>query len=141
IRRCTAPCVDLIARESYTEDVRGAELFLHGKDDEALERLITRMNAAAERLDYEEAAMFRDQVGALRRVREKQFVSSSAGRDVDIIACAIEEEIVCVNLVMIRGGHHLGDKNFYPRNAAGHDPARILEAFIGQHYLNRSVPP
>ncbi len=141
IRRCTAPCVSLIGSDDYADDVRGAELFLQGKDDEALERLIARMDAAAERQDYEQAAVYRDQVGALRRVREKQFVSSSAARDADIIACAIEEEIVCVNLVMIRGGHHLGDKNFFPRNAAGHDARQIVEAFISQHYLNRSVPP
>ena len=141
IQRCTAPCVNLVAEHEYAEDVQGAELFLQGKDDEALERLIARMDAAAGRQDYEQAAVYRDQVGALRRVREKQFVSSNAGRDADIIACAIEEEIVCVNMVMIRGGHHLGDKNFFPRNAAGHDARQIVEAFVEQHYLSRAVPP
>ncbi len=141
IRRCTAPCVKRVSTADYADDVRGAELFLQGKDDEAIERLIVRMNAAAERRDYEHAAGYRDQVGALRKVREKQFVSGSAARDADIIACAVEGEIICVNLVMIRGGHHLGDKNFFPRNAAGHEPAQIVEAFISQHYLNRSAPP
>ena len=140
IRRCTAPCVNLVAVDEYADDVQGAELFLQGKDDEALERLIARMDAAAGRQDYEQAAVYRDQVGALRRVREKQFVSSNAARDADIIACAVEDEVVCVNMVMIRGGHHLGDKNFFPRNAAGHEPRQIVEAFIGQHYLSRSVP-
>ncbi len=71
IRRCTAPCVNLVAEHEYAEDVQGAELFLHGKDDEALERLIARMDAAAERQDYEQAAIYRDQVGALRRVRDR----------------------------------------------------------------------
>ena len=141
IRRCTAPCVDRISAADYAEDVRSAELFLKGKDGEAIERLIARMNAAAEHLDYEQAAAYRDQVGALRKVREKQFVSSGTARDADIIACASQGEIACVNLVMIRGGHHLGDKNFFPRNAAGHDAPQIVEAFISQHYLNHSAPP
>jgi len=141
IRRCTAPCVDRISAADYAEDVRNAELFLKGKDDEAIERLIVRMNAAAEHLDYEQAAAYRDQIGALRKVREKQFVSSGTARDADIIACASQGEIACVNLVMIRGGHHLGDKNFFPRNATGHDAFQIVEAFISQHYLNHSAPP
>ena len=141
IRRCTAPCVDRISAADYAEDARNAELFLKGKDDEVAERLIARMNTAAGKLDYEQAAAYRDQIGALRKVREKQFVSSTAARDADVIACALEGEIACVNLVMIRGGHHLGDRNFYPRNAAGHEPSQIVEAFISQHYLNGSAPP
>jgi excinuclease ABC subunit C len=141
IRRCTAPCVKLVSGTDYADDVRSAELFLQGKDNEAVERLISRMNAAAERQDFEQAAVYRDQVGALRKVREKQFVSSSAARDADIVACAVVNEIVCVNLVMIRGGHHLGDKNFFPRNAVGHDATQIVEAFISQHYLTADPPP
>ncbi len=141
IRRCTAPCVDRISAADYAEDVRNAELFLKGKDGEAIERLIARMNAAAAQLDYEQAAAYRDQIGALRKVREKQFVSSGTARDADIIACAFQGEIACVNLVMIRGGHHLGDKNFFPRNAAGHDAPQIVEAFVSQHYLNHGAPP
>jgi excinuclease ABC subunit C len=141
IRRCTAPCVGRIDAAGYADDAKNAELFLRGKDDEAVERLIARMESAAEHQNYEQAAIFRDQLGALRRVREKQFVSSNVARDADIIACAVDGEIVCVNLVMIRGGHHLGDKNFYPRNAAGHDIPRIVEAFISQHYSNSGAPP
>ena len=141
IRRCTAPCVAHISGADYGDDVKSAELFLQGKDDEVVERLIARMNTAAESQNYEQAAVYRDQVGALRRVREKQFVSSNVARDADIIACAIEGEIVCVTLVMIRGGHHLGDKNFFPRNAAGHDAAQIIEAFISQHYAAAGTPP
>ncbi len=140
IRRCTAPCVGHISAEDYAHDVKSAELFLRGKDDEAMERLIARMEAAAEAQNYEQAAIFRDQLGALRRVREKQFVASHIARDADIIAAAAEGEIVCVNLVMIRGGHHLGDKNFFPRNAAGREMASVIEAFIGQHYANGGAP-
>ncbi|HUO45175.1 MAG TPA: excinuclease ABC subunit UvrC [Burkholderiales bacterium] len=141
IRRCTAPCVGLVSAVDYAADVKGAELFLHGKDTEAVDELVVRMNAAAERRDYEQAAVYRDQVRTLRQVREKQFVSSRLEHDSDVIACAVEGDIACVNLVMIRGGHHLGDRNFFPRNAADHDAARIIEAFISQHYLSRHVPP
>jgi excinuclease ABC subunit C len=141
IRRCTAPCVGRISAVDYADDVKSAELFLRGKDDEAMERLIARMDAAAAQQNYEQAAIFRDQIGALRRVRERQFVSSNVARDADIIAGAAEGEIVCVNLVMIRGGHHLGDKNFFPRNAAGQEMSNIVEAFISQHYGNGGAPP
>jgi excinuclease ABC subunit C len=141
IRRCTAPCVGHISAADYADDVKSAELFLRGKDDEAMERLIARMEAAAEQQNYEQAAVFRDQIGALRRVREKQFVSSNVARDADIVAAAAEGGIVCVNLVMIRGGHHLGDKNFFPRNAAGQEMSNIVEAFISQHYGNGGAPP
>ncbi len=141
IQRCTAPCVGHINAADYADDVNSAELFLRGKDDEAMERLIARMEAAADAQNYEQAAIFRDRIGALRRVREKQFVSSNVARDADIIAGAAEGEIVCVNLVMIRGGRHLGDKNFFPRNAAGHDASQVVEAFMSQHYANGGAPP
>jgi excinuclease ABC subunit C len=140
IKRCTAPCVRLISPEAYAEDVHSAELFLSGKEDEVVQRLETRMAAAAEHMDYEEAAVLRDQITALRRVREKQFVSDESGRDADVIACARVSGVTCVNLVMIRGGHHLGDKNFFPRNAEEWSEEEVLEAFVAQHYLRHGVP-
>ena len=141
IHRCTAPCVGLVDAEAYAEDVRNAELFLNGKEDEVISRLIERMDAAATGQRYEQAANFRDQVRALRRVREKQFVSGDPRLDVDVIACAEASGILCVNLVMIRGGMHLGDKTFFPSNAEAYDAAGALEAFLAQHYLERAVPP
>lgn len=141
IRRCTAPCVGLIDVPAYAEDVRSAELFLSGKEDEVVERLAARMEEAASRMAYEEAAVYRDQIATLRKVREKQFVSDEGGRDADVIACARASGIVCVNLVMIRGGHHLGDKNFFPRNAEDASDEQLLEAFVAQHYLQHTVPP
>ena len=141
IRRCTAPCVGLISEAEYAEDVRSAELFLSGKEDEVVERLIGRMNGAAERMQYEEAAVYRDQIAALRTVRERQFVSDeSSGRDADVIACARAAGVTCVNLVMIRGGHHLGDRNFFPRNADDCSDEQVIEAFIAQHYLRHGIP-
>ena len=140
IRRCTAPCVGLIGESAYAEDVAAAALFLSGKEDEVIERLAARMNAASDRTRYEEAAAFRDQIAALRKVREKQFVSGG-GEDTDVIACGRAAGIVCVNLAMIRGGRHLGDKNFFPRNADDCSPEQVLEAFMLQHYLEHGVPP
>ena len=139
IRRCTAPCVGLISESDYAEDVRSAILFLSGKEDEVIDRLASRMEAAAGGMRYEEAAIFRDQIAALRKVREKQFVSGE-GDDADVIACGRAAGVVCVNLVMIRGGRHLGDKNFFPRNADDSDPQQLLEAFVPQHYLEHAVP-
>jgi excinuclease ABC subunit C len=141
IRRCTAPCVGLIGEQDYADDVRSAAMFLSGEEDAVLERLTARMNAAAEALRYEEAAVCRDQITALRKVRERQYVSSEGGRDADVIACRIVDGICGVNLAMIRGGLHLGDRNFFPQNAEGADAAQILEAFVTQHYLQHPVPP
>ncbi|MBI2294790.1 MAG: excinuclease ABC subunit UvrC [Betaproteobacteria bacterium] len=140
IRRCTAPCVGLVSEAAYAEDVRSAELFLSGKEDEVAERLEARMNAASGRMGYEEAAVFRDQIAALRKVREKQFVSGE-GEDTDIIAFGRSRGVACVNLAMVRGGRHLGDKNFYPRNADDCEPEQVIEAFMLQHYLQHSAPP
>jgi excinuclease ABC subunit C len=140
IRRCTAPCVGLVSEDAYAEDVAAAALFLAGEEDEVIERLAARMNAASEGQRYEEAAAYRDQIAALRKVREKQFVSGG-GEDTDVIACGRAGGIVCVNLAMVRGGRHLGDKNFYPRNAEGCGPEQVLEAFVLQHYSQHGVPP
>ena len=141
IHRCTAPCVGLIGDAGYAEDVRSAELFLSGQENVVFGRLDERMRAAAEARRYEEAAVCRDQIAALHKVREKQYVSDESGRDVDVIACAMAAGTVCVNLVMIRGGLHLGDRNFFPQNAEDATAAQVLEAFMAQHYLLQTAPP
>jgi excinuclease ABC subunit C len=141
IRRCSAPCVGLIDAGGYAEDVRNAELFLLGRDDEVLEKLDKQMQLAAQDLAFEAAAAYRDQIRALRGVRQTQFVSSERARDVDIVALVSESGLLCVNLVTIRGGMHRGDKSFFPEHAEGYDEAVALEAFLGQHYPNREVPP
>ncbi len=140
IKRCTAPCVDWADPASYAEDVRNAELFLLGRDDEVLQKLELRMQEAAENQHYEAAATYRDQVRALRAVRHRQFVSSDKGRDVDIVAIAVDSGLMAVNLVTIRAGQHRGDKTFFPEHGEGYDEVQALEAFIGQHYLNREAP-
>jgi excinuclease ABC subunit C len=141
IRRCSAPCVGSVNDADYAADVRGATAFLKGRDEEAVERLAGRMHAAAAARNFELAAVLRDQITALSRVRERQFVSANNARDADVIAIALAGEIVCVNLVMIRGGRHLGDRNLFPHNAAGFSSAQILEAFIAQHYAEQAPPP
>jgi len=141
IKRCTAPCVGLIDEEAYRRDVARAALFLDGKQQQVLQELSDLMHAEAEALNFERAAALRDQVSALRKIQEKQFVSSESSADADVVACVEVDGVVCVNLVMVRGGRHLGDKSFFPKNAEGCDAHTALEAFLVQHYLSRPVPP
>jgi excinuclease ABC subunit C len=141
IRRCSAPCVGAVSQASYAEDVRNAELFLRGRDDEVLEGLERRMAEAAHALDYERAAQYRDQIRALRGVRQTQFVTSESGRDLDIVALVSHGGLLCCNLVSVRGGMHRGDKSFFPEHAEGYDEGEALAAFLSQHYLQREAPP
>ena len=142
IHRCTAPCVKLISAEDYQADIRNAVLLLQGRHQEVEQTLRVAMESAAEGLRYEQAAALRDQLRALHTVQQKQFVESTGGAtDADIIALAQQDGLVCVNLAMVRGGRHLGDKSFYPEHAEGLSADEIVQAFIAQHYLDRSVPP
>ena len=141
IRRCTGPCVGLIDESNYAEDVRSAELFLQGREDEAVSRLEERMHRAAGQQAYEQAAAYRDQIRSLSTVRETQFVSSSRGVDADIVALASSGGLICVNVVVVRAGQHRGDKSFFPQNARDQDEQSALDAFLEQHYVGRDVPP
>lgn len=144
IKRCSAPCISRISRQEYQTDVKNAEMFLQGKQTEVMEMINVKMQQASERLEYEQAAALRDQVQALRRIREKQFVDSGKALDADVVVCVVSPDgsgKVCVNLAMIRGGRHLGDKSFFPQNADDYSAVNVVEAFLAQHYLNRSVPP
>ena len=139
IKRCTAPCVGQISREAYAEDIRHAVMFLEGKDNQVIDELVRRMEQASARLEFEEAARFRDQIASLRRVQEKQYVSGEAG-DVDVIVAATRSGIGCVQVFYIRGGHNLGNKTFFPKHTDGADEVEILSAFLPQYYLGRQVP-
>ena len=142
IGRCSAPCVKLVTAEDYRADIRNAVLLLQGKHQEVEQGLRAAMEQAAEAQRYEQAAALRDQLRALHTVQQKQFVESTGGAtDADIIALARQDGLVCVNLAMVRGGRHLGDKSFFPEHAEGLDAEEIMQAFIAQHYLGRSVPP
>lgn len=140
IRRCTAPCTGLIAQQAYGEDVRHAALFLEGREDDVIRSLSDRMHAAAEAHRYEQAAVLRDQVRALTRVQARQYVESARGVDADVVASALDGGIACVNLVMIRGGRHIGDRSFFPANAAGASAGEIITAFLEQHYVDHPMP-
>jgi len=142
INRCTAPCVGLISDSEYRNDIHHAVLLLQGKHQEVEQTLRDAMEQAAEGQHYEQAAVKRDQLSALHTVQQKQFVESTGGTtDADIIALVIEQGMVCVNLAMMRGGRHLGDKSFFPEHAEELSAEEIMQAFIAQHYLNKSVPP
>lgn len=141
IQRCTAPCVGLISQEQYAIDAGNAALLLHGKYDELEQHLRTAMEHASIAQHYEQAAALRDQLHALHTVQQKQFMESGRATDADIVAAVELDSAVCVNLAMVRGGRHLGDKHFFPQNAESQRVDEVLEAFLAQHYLNGMVPP
>jgi len=141
IERCTAPCIGHINAEDYRHDVHQATLFLQGKEQQVMGEISERMNAAADAQNYELAAVYRDRMQCLRTVQTKQFVSDFRSNDADVVVCVAEQGLLCVNLVMVRGGRHVGDRSFFPKNAEGCDEATALESFIAQHYLSRPVPP
>jgi excinuclease ABC subunit C len=141
IRRCSAPCTAQIGEREYAQDVEHATLFLSGREDDVIRSLTERMQAASARRHYELAAALRDQVRALSRVQARQYVESEHAVEADVVACAAEGGAVCVNLVMIRGGRHVGDRSFFPANADAADPAEVLQAFLEQHYVDQPRPP
>src|SRR4051794_39899216 len=140
IQRCTAPCTGKISAQHYAEDVSNAVLFLEGREDDVIRGLTDKMSTAAEDRHYEQAAIYRDQVRALSRVQARQYVESNRGVDADVVACAIDGGIACVNLVMIRRGRHVGDRSFFPSNAEGAGEAEVVGAFLEQHYLEQPAP-
>lgn len=141
IKRCSAPCVGLIDEESYQADVRNAVMFMEGREDDVREALVKRMQEAAERLDYEQAAVFRDRIQSLSNVQGRQYVDVSKALDVDAVACVVEHGVTCVNLVMVRKGRYLGDKSFFPQRAEERTAAEVVAAFLTQHYAGSPVPP
>ncbi len=141
IERCTAPCVGFISEEDYRRDVSHATMFLQGKEQQVMDELGEKMMSAAELKQYELAAVYRDRMQSLRQVQAKQFVSDFAVNDADVIACVSHEGQHCVNLVMIRGGRHLGDKSFFPKNADGGELEDTMRAFLEQYYVSQKMPP
>ncbi|MDD2761517.1 MAG: excinuclease ABC subunit UvrC [Methylomonas sp.] len=139
IERCTAPCVGLISKEDYQIDVDSTMMFLEGNGGQLIEQLVNKMESAAKRLEFEQAAAYRDQIQRLRSVLEKHCIEGEKG-DVDIIACASKADLACVQVFFIRNGQNLGNRQFFPKIADDHDPAAILQAFISQYYLDKTLP-
>jgi excinuclease ABC subunit C len=141
IERCSAPCVRLVSESDYRDDVQSAALFLQGKTDEVRAQLGTQMSVAAGNLEFEKAARLRDKISRLNQLQSRQFVESATAGDVDVIAAVAEGGLVAVNVVMVRGGRHVGDRTFFPRHAEGSSLTEVVEAFLAQHYVERPVPP
>jgi len=139
IRRCTAPCVGLVSASDYAEQVNDARLFLEGRNRKVTERLIQRMEKAAAELEYETAALYRDQISLLKQMQAQQFVSGRQ-KDIDIVGVVKEKGRFCVDVASIRGGRHLGQRNHFPSQAEGRTAAEVMEAFLGQYYRDRRPP-
>jgi excinuclease ABC subunit C len=163
IKRCTGPCVDLIDNEAYGRNVADAEAFLRGETQAVLDTLEQRMLQHAEKLEFEQAAEIRNQMSALSKVLHQQAMDNVSDKDVDVLAVKVQGGRACVNLAMIRGGRHLGDRPYFPAHVedatqiqrlleedrsaaeAGLEPpewvaVQVLEAFIAQHYLGTAMP-
>ncbi|WP_174872108.1 excinuclease ABC subunit UvrC [Pectobacterium polaris] len=139
IGRCLGPCVSgLVSEEDYQQQVDYVRLFLSGKDQQVLNQLISRMEAASRDLHFEDAARIRDQIQAVRRVTEKQFVSGD-GDDLDVISVAFDAGMACVYVLFIRQGKVLGSRSYFPKVPGGTELGEVVQTFVGQFYLQGSL--
>lgn len=139
IGRCSGPCVELISPQAYAEDVRHAEMFLEGRSSAVIDELSADMEKASDALEFERAAMLRDQVGVLRRMQAQHHVQG-ASADMDVIAARIEGGMACVSVLFFRNGIALGSRDFFPRMPLDADIGDLLVQFLAQYYIERPVP-
>lgn len=143
IKRCDGPCVDAISKVAYEREVSNTKRFLQGEGDGLMAELADQMDTAASTLDFEQAALLRDQISALRTVQSKRVVESG-NADLDVIAAAIDGNAACVHMLYIRQGRILGSKSYYPKDSLGDGEQGLLEKFLAQYYLGnkgRDIPP
>ncbi|HET6588392.1 MAG TPA: excinuclease ABC subunit UvrC [Oleiagrimonas sp.] len=139
IGRCSGPCVGLISVADYQRDVRHAEMFLEGKNTEIIDDLTTSMEKASTDLDFERAAVLRDQIAALRKLHAQNHVQG-ASNDMDVLACRIESGMSCVSVLFFRHGVSMGSRDFFQRLPLDASAGDVLQQFVAQYYLERSVP-
>jgi len=140
IRRCTAPCVNLISKEQYANDIDAAIQFLDGKNKTVVNSFVKRMEKAANVQDYEHAARFRDQISKLKEIEARQLVKRTSSMDLDILGFASNSAIHCVTVLFIRNGSVIGSRDHFPRLQGETDKQKILNAFVAQYYLGREAP-
>ncbi len=140
IKRCTAPCVDLISEDQYRKDVDAAIQFLEGKNKTVVDTFVTRMEQAAVLRDYEQAARYRDQISRLKEIEARQHVKRSDNKDLDILGFASNGAMHCVTVMFIRNGSLIGSRDHFPRLPGETDKQKILNAFVAQYYLGRDAP-
>ncbi|HSB80961.1 MAG TPA: excinuclease ABC subunit UvrC, partial [Candidatus Methylomirabilis sp.] len=140
--RCLAPCEGLVSREEYAEIVQKVRLVLEGKDREVIQELERQMQQAAERLEYERAALLRNQIATLRHAAENQRVISARGEDQDAFGLALEGTEVQVQLLVVRGGRLIGRDSFAFQGVAPDGAGDLLATLLAQYYLGaRQIPP
>lgn len=137
IKRCSAPCVGLISPARYQRDVQHALMFLEGRSARVIEEMIKAMEEASARQDYEAAALYRDRIATLRRIQERQYVSTGEG-EADIVAIATAQDTACIKVSYVRSGLNVGDKTFFLRIGAAERDSDVLGAFLAQYYLAQS---
>ncbi len=138
IGRCLGPCVaGLVSEDEYRQQVDYVRLFLSGKDQQVLHQLIESMETASKALNFEEAARIRDQIQAVRRVTERQFVSGNSD-DLDVIGVAFEAGMACLHVLFIRQGKVLGSRSYFPKVPGGTEMSEVVQTFVGQFYLQGS---